>query len=111
MNTEVATQNKVQIAPDGQPMQFLKKLPRATAEYLVGEIYRQAQRATDQMVVLSMTFDDKWPHIERAIKVYRWSPGIRVLFHCTVNPVGIFVDRIDWRDCEPYRPLQTSNHG
>lgn len=69
--------------------------------YIIQVIRDKAARPTDQMVVLNMTCQLP-DHCYRAMKNYRWSPGMRIIFYCTSNPTGIVITRIRWRDCDPY---------
>lgn len=102
MNT--AAERTVIFAP--QAAGFLKTATPAVRQHLIELIKERAPQAHTAMILLSWTCDGSWPHVERVFKSYRYSPGIRMLFHFTINPDGICIDRIDWRDCEPYRPHQ-----
>ena len=84
-----------------QAKQWLNRQTTPVQSEIIGMIKAKAPYASKQMIVISWTEDMSYPHIERAMKNYRWSPGIRVLFHMTAT--GFSVDQIDWRDCEPYK--------
>ena len=92
--------SNIKLSPQAQ--QFLQELPSDRRAYLIDVIRQKSLHTSDQMPVLSWCFDDTWPFIERAIKDYRYAPGIRILFHVVRNPDGIKIDPIAWRCDNPY---------
>ena len=86
----------------GQAIAFVSKLGPALRQHTIDVIKAAALRPGDYDVVLGWTNDPDWPHLERKIKVRVPYPGYRILFHVTSTPRGIYIDRIAWRDCDPY---------
>jgi hypothetical protein len=101
-----AIPRKITVTFSPEAKRFMNTATPAVREALIELIKERAPYAHEQMIMLSWTCDGSWPHIERVFKSYRFSPGIRMLFHFAINPDGICIDRIDWRDCEPYRSHQ-----
>jgi hypothetical protein len=94
--------NNVRVTLSIDADSFLADCTPTVRDHLVKVIRDKAQAADQQMPVLSWTCDGNYPHIERAMKDYRFRPGIRILFHITRHKESIHIDRIAWRDCDPY---------
>lgn len=98
MSDTTCQTTKIMLKPDA--VNFMLRLPCNVKSALIDFIRSEAQHADTAMVVISWTFDDTWPHIERAMKWYATRPTIRILFHRTHE--GITIDRIAYRDCDTY---------
>lgn len=80
---------------------FLKCATYPVRAHLIGLLRDKIHSAGDQMVVIGMTCECD-EHIYRAFKSYAYRPGIRIVFHIVRYQQHIHVDRIAWRDCDPY---------
>lgn len=98
--TAVTTRNKVTYSLEAKA--YLYHLPDNIANYIRRSIDTLAQEPLvgKQMVVTSWTINLP-DHIYRAMKLYAYSPGYRVIFHRESGCV-VAIDRIARRDENPY---------
>lgn len=81
-------------------LQQFRCIPTHIREYLVGVIKEQAVHSHQLMIVMGQTCDDT-PHIVRAMKAYKFSPGYRILLHHKTWD-SIVIDVVARRDENPY---------
>jgi hypothetical protein len=81
---------------------YLYHLPEPIANYIRRSIATLAQEpmVSRQMVVMNMTCNLP-DHIWRAMKVYAYPPGYRIIFHREPGNV-VYIDKIARRDQNPY---------
>lgn len=100
MTNQPATATRITLSEEAA--RFLDSVPALVRDHMVKVIRAKAQQPETQMCVISWTADPAWPWIERAMKDYRFKPGIRVLFHIVKRGSLIHVDRIAYRCDDPY---------
>jgi hypothetical protein len=98
--TAVQTRNTVSYSLEAKA--YLYHLPEPIANYIRRSIATLSQEplVSRQMCVTSWTINLP-DHIYRAMKLYAYSPGYRVIFHRESGCV-VAIDRIARRDCDPY---------
>lgn len=89
---------KITVCPSA--VSEFKTIPECVRLHLIDVIKREAPRASTKPLVIGWTMDGNRPHIFRVIKDYVYSPGHRVIFHCTAD--GISIDRVAARCDDPY---------
>lgn len=92
------------ITLENQPQIWLRAIRQKSpvvVQYVMDYLLEHAKDAGQQMVVIGMTYDMP-DHIYRVFKLYKFPPGIRVIFHRDMRTGDIWVTRIGWRDDDPY---------